>query len=251
MTKFGRNDPCPCGSGIKFKNCHLGREEELVVANLGALPEDAGEKITALPPVSYGRCHEFLDGLDLHHLVQSDVHVKFIDLESYLKLGFVPKNVPDNLSDFSAGQMVNPIKTMKADPDHIYLAVTPAVSDSTVIHQLAHVLDFLGGSKINPGLAGPLSMELEVPSEFLEHPKEFGEWLDFLRNRFNVDLDAEDAIVWFLYEKGYLIPGPIILSDDQDQLTGMIKRSLTFLREHRNELDELIRNRTGYLEDQA
>ena len=26
----GRNDPCPCGSGRKFKVCHLGREQELL-----------------------------------------------------------------------------------------------------------------------------------------------------------------------------------------------------------------------------
>lgn len=25
----GRNDPCPCGSGKKFKNCHMGREDEI------------------------------------------------------------------------------------------------------------------------------------------------------------------------------------------------------------------------------
>jgi preprotein translocase subunit SecA len=29
-AKIGRNDPCPCGSGKKFKNCHLGRESELL-----------------------------------------------------------------------------------------------------------------------------------------------------------------------------------------------------------------------------
>lgn len=23
--KVGRNDPCPCGSGVKFKKCHLGK----------------------------------------------------------------------------------------------------------------------------------------------------------------------------------------------------------------------------------
>jgi uncharacterized protein YchJ len=23
MPKVGRNDPCPCGSGKKYKNCHL------------------------------------------------------------------------------------------------------------------------------------------------------------------------------------------------------------------------------------
>ena len=24
--KVGRNDPCPCGSGLKFKKCHLGKD---------------------------------------------------------------------------------------------------------------------------------------------------------------------------------------------------------------------------------
>lgn len=28
--KIGRNDPCPCGSGKKFKKCHEGRENELI-----------------------------------------------------------------------------------------------------------------------------------------------------------------------------------------------------------------------------
>lgn len=25
----GRNDPCPCGSGRKYKTCHLGKEHEI------------------------------------------------------------------------------------------------------------------------------------------------------------------------------------------------------------------------------
>ena len=25
MAKTGRNEPCPCGSGKKFKNCHEGK----------------------------------------------------------------------------------------------------------------------------------------------------------------------------------------------------------------------------------
>ena len=28
MTKVGRNDPCPCGSGLKYKKCCLGKEEQ-------------------------------------------------------------------------------------------------------------------------------------------------------------------------------------------------------------------------------
>ena len=26
--KVGRNDPCPCGSGKKFKRCHLQKEQK-------------------------------------------------------------------------------------------------------------------------------------------------------------------------------------------------------------------------------
>ena len=29
MQKVGRNEPCPCGSGKKFKKCHSGKLEEL------------------------------------------------------------------------------------------------------------------------------------------------------------------------------------------------------------------------------
>ncbi len=124
MTKIGRNDPCPCGSGKKFKNCHQGREEELVLERLEGLPEGAAEKITALPEVTYGRCREILAGLDLPKLTQTEVGVRFIDLEAYLKLGYVPKQVPANLSRTSAGQMVNPLKTMTVDAKHLYLAIT-------------------------------------------------------------------------------------------------------------------------------
>lgn len=36
VLKIGRNDPCPCGSGKKFKNCHMGRENELLALTGGA-----------------------------------------------------------------------------------------------------------------------------------------------------------------------------------------------------------------------
>ena len=28
QKKVGRNDPCPCGSGLKYKKCHLNREPQ-------------------------------------------------------------------------------------------------------------------------------------------------------------------------------------------------------------------------------
>ena len=41
MSKPGRNDPCPCGSGKKFKKCCLGRQEA---------PASDPQDPTPLPP---------------------------------------------------------------------------------------------------------------------------------------------------------------------------------------------------------
>jgi preprotein translocase subunit SecA len=44
----GRNDPCPCGSGKKFKNCHLGREQEIMhLLQAGAAPRSAPATVSA------------------------------------------------------------------------------------------------------------------------------------------------------------------------------------------------------------
>lgn len=40
---LGRNDPCPCGSGLKFKNCHLGREQPAAGHPQGETVVDAAE----------------------------------------------------------------------------------------------------------------------------------------------------------------------------------------------------------------
>ena len=34
--KIGRNDPCPCGSGKKYKNC-CGRNQQKIIKSLGRL----------------------------------------------------------------------------------------------------------------------------------------------------------------------------------------------------------------------
>ena len=249
MIKIGRNDPCPCGSGKKFKKCHMGREEELVLNRLEHLPPEAGEQIVALPEVDYGPTREILDRLDFPKLTRTVVGVKCIDLASYLALGYVAREAPENLDRISAGQMVNPYKTMQADPNHIYLAISPGISGSTLLHQLAHALDYLAGSRINPALARPLSMELELPSELIEHPQEFGYWFQFLVNEFGVEPDAEDAIVVYLYEKGYLLPGAVIKGENFEVLQATVKRTLEFIKDHRDEIDEHIRTRPGYREN--
>ncbi|MFH1091205.1 MAG: hypothetical protein V1742_06515, partial [Pseudomonadota bacterium] len=189
---------------------------------------------------------ELLARLDLEKLTGSPVGVKFIDLESYLGLNLGKRNQPQDLSQVSACQMINPFKTMEADPGHIYVALSPAVSDSTLIHQLAHVLDYLAGSKNNPALAGPLSMEMDIPIELLEHPQEFGYWLGFLKNEFGLVLDAEDAIVDYLHQTGHLIPGRALTSEDHFLLEAHAKRTKEFIRKNRTSIEERIRSRKGY-----
>ncbi|MCD6295577.1 MAG: SEC-C domain-containing protein, partial [Deltaproteobacteria bacterium] len=83
MKKIGRNDPCPCGSGKKFKHCHLGREDELVLNGMGEISMEMCEKITCLPAVHYGRSQEMLDALDIKELTGSEIGIKFVDLKKY------------------------------------------------------------------------------------------------------------------------------------------------------------------------
>jgi tetratricopeptide (TPR) repeat protein len=48
MAKIGRNDPCPCGSGQKYKRCCLPRDEAAAAAErVAAPPPDAA---LAIPP---------------------------------------------------------------------------------------------------------------------------------------------------------------------------------------------------------
>ena len=63
MDKIGRNDLCPCGSGKKFKRCHLGKEDQLTQeTTTGEFSPEDSARITSLPEVSYGRSREMLDG---------------------------------------------------------------------------------------------------------------------------------------------------------------------------------------------
>jgi preprotein translocase subunit SecA len=48
--KLRRNDPCPCGSGKRFKDCHLGSERELV--QLLQTSGNGGARPAAAPTVS-------------------------------------------------------------------------------------------------------------------------------------------------------------------------------------------------------
>ncbi len=245
--RIGRNDPCPCGSGKKFKKCHLGREEELSLDGPGEITEEMSRAITSLPEVEYGRCREMADGLHLEEITGRAMGIRFVDLRRYRGLD-VNRTMKDKEADVrKGGVFINAHKTHVTDPDHLYIAVSKDIDDSSLAHQLAHVLDTLKGSELLPGTLDPMSYEFDVPVEHLEHTEEFGYWLRYVKERFQVTLDADDAIVDFLYAHGRLLKGDIIRKRRGSEIRSASAGILRFLSEHSGEIDALIRDREGYL----
>jgi hypothetical protein len=249
MEKIGRNDPCPCGSGKKFKNCHLGREEELFLLQSERLKNDVARKITALPEVNYGRSKEMADALDIRELTGNVEMsgIKFIDFAAYVALESFDKGNLGSEHYKAAGLIVNPMKTEEKDPKTIYIAITPNIHDSTLTHELAHALDFLGGSGLLPGMTFQLCLEARISQDHLDHPREFGDWLDYLKNRFHVELDAEDTIISYLHSHNMLIEGSLVKSGDIPKIAAHSAEMIKFLTQRRDEINELIKNRMGYV----
>ncbi len=248
MKKIGRNDLCPCGSGKKFKNCHLGKEDEIIQDGMSEFSEEMSKRITSLKPVAYGRAQEMVDALDIKELTGgSPMGIKFIDLEEYDKLDLFGRRPSQGGKEGKGGVVVNFLKTQKTDPDNIYVAISPKIADNVIIHELAHVFNFLGGAGLMPGIATPLSFEIGIPVEQLEHPHEFGYWLTFLQQKFDVPLDADDTIISFLYKNDMLIKGEDIAKQNTFVLKTKSEYILKFLSDKSAEIDALICERPGYI----
>jgi hypothetical protein len=247
MKKIGRNDPCPCGSGKKFKKCHMGREDELILADIEEFSPEMSGRITGLPEVSYGRSREMVSALDIRELTGNAVGIKCVDLKGYADLNIFGSTHSKATKGESGGVLINLYKTIQTDPDHLYLAIAPNIDDSTLIHQLAHVLDYLGGSKQMPGTLDALSLELSIPVDHLEHPEEYGYWLEYLKDRFDVQVDADDAIILYLYQNRMLFQGKEIEERNRFLLKTKSDQIFRFLSEHSQEIDQLIRDLPGYM----
>ncbi len=251
MKKIGRNELCPCGSGKKFKNCHLGKEDEMIQDGMSDFSEDMSARITSLKKVAYGRSREILDALDIEKLTGSPMGVKFIDLNEYDQLDLFGRQPAQGRKGGKGGVVINILKTQKTDADNIYVAISPGIEDHVLVHELAHVLDFLGGSKLMPGIATPLSFELGVPVEHLEHLHEFCYWLTYLQEKFNVQLDADDTIISYLYKNDMLVKGEDIIKQDTFILKTKSERLLKFLSDNSAEIDALICELPGYIGSQV
>jgi len=223
----------------------LGREDELIVQTIKASRQEVGGEIANLSDVRYGRSQEIIDGIDIQALTGKAAGMRLVDRGAYLALSGFEEKVSDR--SLSASQIVNPKKTKQSDPDTIYIAISPNINDSTLIHQIAHVLAFLKDSVPLPGAYFSKSEETHIPAEHFDHTKEFADWLDFLRDRFAVELDAEDKIVSFLNENGMLLKSEDLKRKDRQVLISQSARIFDFLSEHQREIDLLIRDREGYL----
>ena len=102
-----------------------------------------------------------------------------------------------------------------------------------------------------PGVSRALSYDLGVPPEHLDHTREFGYWFAYLRDRFNVRMDADDTIVLYLYDHGMLIDGADVKGQDRLILKTKSEKMLTFLSEHNAEIDALICESPGYIGSRA
>lgn len=247
MQKPGRNDPCPCGSGKKFKKCHFGREAEIFSDERAEFPEEMSRRIMALSPVDHPRASEMIKALESEWLASANVGIKLISLKEYRELELFGHASSGESAARSGGLLVNPQKTAKTDPNHIYLAISHDADESIVVHLLAHAMDHFFGSRLLPGFAKPLSLELQIPVEHLEHPHEFGYWLTQLQERFEVQLDADDSVIAYLYKGGMLIRGEEISGQSQILLKTRSAGILRFLSEHSSEIDEIICERKGYI----
>jgi hypothetical protein len=243
--KIGRNDLCPCGSGKKFKNCHLGREAELLGEVFQPDKAETAQLISELPPCRNRRALEIAGQLELASNTGKAYQLKLVDLAAYQALNLDGKNEPP-AANAEGGVFINPNKTKSLEPNTLYLAISPGADESTVLHQFAHALDLIQGSRLPVGQGRELANELTVPSEMLEHPQEFGDILKDLAERFEVTLDADDEIVSLLAERELLLPGQLIRDAKQKEVTDAMTKAITYLRDHAQDVDARIKNRSGY-----
>jgi hypothetical protein len=244
LTNTKRNDPCPCGSGKKFKNCHMSHPDDLLTDQMQLSPGEIALRISKLPGAEHQWAREIVKDLVFTSKAGRKVRIKLVDLNAYRQLTLFGQ-AADNLGP--GGLMINPFKTRVLDPDHIYIAITPDCNRSTILHELAHAADLVEGSGMQPERGQAVSKETGIPAEFLEHPQEFAERLLEMSREYGVQLDAEDEIVAYLARRELLLPGKTIAKANPAELTGPVEKAIRELKENQAEINQLIKDRKGYV----
>ena len=143
-------------------------EEKFMARVMKEFSFDKSFLITSLKEVDYGIAKEIKSKLKIKPLTGKEMGIRFVDINAYMDLnleGSKRFKIPDAV-------MINVLKTKISDPKNIYIAISPGVNDSSLIHELAHALDYLTGG-ILPAFAQALSLEYTHPIEHLQHPYEY------------------------------------------------------------------------------
>lgn len=220
-------------------------EKRFMAKTLKEISFDKSLMITSLMEVGYGRSGEIKEGLDIKGLTGKEAGIKFVDMNAYMALN-IDGNKNRRMDKFPDALMINVLKTKASDPNNIYIAIKPGVNDSSLIHEIAHVMNYLDGSGILPAFARALALEFFIPLEHLEHSHEFGYWFDYLRNRFSVTPDAEDMIICILYEHNMLLKSEEIKKQDRQLLKKKSDDIIRFLSENSQQIHSIIKNLPGY-----
>ncbi len=127
-AKLGRNDPCPCGSGRKFKNCHLARAKGTYERDPKMLPKprelDDAEMVIAsaiTPPAS--------KNATAIAMMNAGVEARIV--WAYLETGFFITEInkaahpPENIEKWEAAL----VEYDGATPDERKILLAPAVYD--------------------------------------------------------------------------------------------------------------------------
>ena len=150
MAKTGRNDPCPCGSGKKYKRCCLAKDEEAErtltavaqaplweISDVAADIPDADDEDTeyALATASNAAAELVLDGrLDEAEQAARDLLERFPDMhDGWDRLGMVYQARGDHHKAADCYRKV--IDFIRANPDSY------APDFEAVFHKLVDQLD--------------------------------------------------------------------------------------------------------------
>lgn len=244
INNISRNDLCPCGSGKKFKKCHMGRENELLNDTLNVDPSKLAQQIVGLPPATHPRASEMAASMEITSPAGKEIKVKLVDLAAYQNL--TPYARQSGGAQGGGGVVINPLKTRLLDPGFVYLALSPDAGESTVVHELAHVEDIISGSCVPSGKAQQMAGEMEVPLELLEHPQEFGDKMVELSEKFEVELDAEDEIIAILTRRKLLLPARTVAKADKAEIVAAAEKAMRYMNENQDEIKARISSREGY-----
>jgi len=95
VSTVGRNDPCPCGSGRKYKFCHLRSDNGVVMNKARILNEELAAEIAEREFTSLEEAQSYIDAFTRKRNTTSLAEFHGLSPEEMFKLFYGPFDSPD------------------------------------------------------------------------------------------------------------------------------------------------------------